>query len=185
MEKANINSQNHFHQIVYDSGLGSDEWDESVGLLAREKADEVWCLREAIGPGWHLCFALPLYTSTLQNTLRGAIGPGWHLQIAIGQALMHEQYLRGGKNRSLEYLCILKFWCFSRVHICRDRWDRRSRKIFVDCVNFSVNNANCEQNLPNPHILRKHLCHFYAKCANIGQIYTYCVNICATFTQSV
>jgi len=72
-----------------------------------------------------------------------------------------------------------------RVHICRDRWDRRSRKIFVDCVNFSVNNANCEQNLPNPHILRKHLCHFYAKCANIGQIYTYCVNICATFTQSV
>ena len=72
-----------------------------------------------------------------------------------------------------------------RVHICRDQWDRRSRKIFVDCVNFSVNNANCEQNLPNPHILRKHLCHFYAKCANIGQIYTYCVNICATFTQSV
>ena len=72
-----------------------------------------------------------------------------------------------------------------RVHICRDRWDQRSRKIFVDCVNFSVNNANCEQNLPNPHILRKHLCHFYAKCANIGQIYTYCVNICATFTQSV
>ena len=33
----------------------------------------------------------------------------------------------------------------SRVHICRDRWDRRSRKIFVDCVNFSINNANCEQ----------------------------------------
>ena len=92
-EKANINRQSHFHHIVYDSGLGSDEWDESVGLLAREKADEVWCLREAIGPGWHLCFAFPLYTSTLQNTLRGAIGPGWHLQIAIGQALMHEQYL--------------------------------------------------------------------------------------------
>ena len=97
--KANIKSQNHFHQIVYDSGLGSDEWDESVGLLAREKADEVWCLREAIGPGWHLCFALPLYTSTLQNTLRVAIGPGWHLQIAIGQALMHEQYLREGEEQ--------------------------------------------------------------------------------------
>ena len=72
-----------------------------------------------------------------------------------------------------------------RHDICCNRCDWRSRKFFVDCVNFSVNNANCEQNLPNPHILRKHLCHFYAKCANIGQIYTYCVNICATFTQSV
>ena len=27
-------------------------------------------------------------------------------------------------------------WQWRRVHICRDRWDRRSRKIFVDCVNF-------------------------------------------------
>ena len=113
MEKANINSQNHFHQIVYDSGLGSDEWDESVGLLAREKADEVWCLREAIGPGWHLCFALPLYTSTLQNTLRVAIGPGWHLQIAIGQALMHEQYLRGeGRTDRLNTFAYLSFDAF-------------------------------------------------------------------------
>ena len=85
----------------------------------------------------------------------------------------------------IKFKILIYFNALNRVHICRDRWDRRSRKNFVDCVNFSVNNANCEQNLPNPHILRKHLCHFYAKCANIGQIYTYCVNICATFTQSV
>ena len=29
-----------------------------------------------------------------------------------------------------------------RHHICRDRCDRRSRKSFVNCVNFSANNAN-------------------------------------------
>ena len=81
----------------------------------------------------------------------------------------------------------------SRVHICRDQWDRRSRKIFVDCVNFSVNNTNCEQNLPKPthiayillslfskflrkmsnewsnfFIFRKSLCSFYAKRVSIG-----------------
>ena len=31
----------------------------------------------------------------------------------------------------------------------------------------------------NIHILRKHLCHFYAKWVNIGQIYTYCICLCA------
>ena len=89
------------------------------------------------------------------------------------------------KFSNSDILVAPSMWVRFRDDICRDRWDQQSRKIFVDCVNFSVNNANCEQNLPNPHILRKHLCHFYAKCANIGQIYTYCVNICATFTQSV
>ena len=44
-----------------------------------------------------------------------------------------------------------------RVHICRNRCNRRLRKIFVDCVNFSVNNANCEQNLS--HILRTYCDH--------------------------
>ena len=28
----------------------------------------------------------------------------------------------------------------------------------------------------NLHILRKHLCHFYAKFVSIGQIYTYCIS---------
>ena len=49
----------------------------------------------------------------------------------------------------------------NRDDICRDRWDQRSRKFFVDCVNFSVNNANCEQNLPNPHILRTYCDHCF------------------------
>ena len=31
-----------------------------------------------------------------------------------------------------------------RDHICCDRCDRRSRKFFVDCVNFSLENANNE-----------------------------------------
>ena len=48
-----------------------------------------------------------------------------------------------------------------RHDICRDRCDWRSRKFFVDCVNFSVNNANCEQNLPNPHILRTYCDHCF------------------------
>ena len=37
-----------------------------------------------------------------------------------------------------------------RHDICCNRCDWRSRKFFVDCINFSVNNANCEQNLPKP-----------------------------------
>ena len=48
-------------------------------------------------------------------------------------------------------------WYCGRVHICRNRCNRRLRKIFVDCVNFSVNNANCEQNLS--HILRTYCDH--------------------------
>ena len=47
---------------------------------------------------------------------------------------------------------VTEMWERVRVHICRNRCNRRLRKIFVDCVNFSVNNANCEQNLS--HILR-------------------------------
>lgn len=34
---------------------------------------------------------------------------------------------------------------FCRHHICRDRWDRRSRKISVNCVKFWANNGNYEQ----------------------------------------
>ena len=63
----------------------------------------------------------------------------------------------------------------SRHHICRYWSNRRSRKFFVNCVNFSVNNLNYEQNLhkvthiakclhkmfnkwSNLHILHKSLC---------------------------
>ena len=35
------------------------------------------------------------------------------------------------------------------------------------------------------HILRKSSCYFYAKCVISVQVYTYCVNLCAAFTQSV
>ena len=108
-----------------------NEMKVSACLQEREKADEVWCLREAIGPGWHLCFALPLYTSTLQNTLRGAIGPGWHLQIAIGQALMHEQYLRGeGRTdrwNTFAYLSFDAFLYFSMICFM-------SRALSKDCA---------------------------------------------------
>ena len=37
----------------------------------------------------------------------------------------------------------------------------------------------------NLHILRKDLCHFYAKCASIGQFYTYCVYLCHYYTKCV
>ena len=63
----------------------------------------------------------------------------------------------------------------SRHHICRYWSNRRSRKFFVNCVNFSVNNLNYEQNLhkvthiakclrkmynngSNLHLLHKSLC---------------------------
>ena len=49
----------------------------------------------------------------------------------------------------------------SRVHICRNRCNRRLRKISVDCVNFSVNNAkkigSCQINDDNVSIVHFHV----------------------------
>ena len=41
-----------------------------------------------------------------------------------------------------EYQRILLQWLIIRLEICRDRQDRRSCKIFPNCVNFWGNNAN-------------------------------------------
>ena len=42
------------------------------------------------------------------------------------------------------------FWknlkCLNRLEICRDRWVRRSCKIFPNCVKFWGNNANSLRN---------------------------------------
>ena len=42
---------------------------------------------------------------------------------------------------------------FDRVDIWRDRCDRRSCKILVSCVNFSENNANCAEILPENKVI--------------------------------
>ena len=75
-----------------------------------------------------------------------------------------------------------------RVDIWRDQWDRRSRKIFVSCVNFLEKQSEMLYNF-NPewfdkcsslHILRKFVCYLKAKCVINIKAFTYCVNLCAT-----
>ena len=63
----------------------------------------------------------------------------------------------------------------SRDDICRDRCDRWSRKNFVDCVNFSVDNASCEQNLPKSthiaYVLQSLFLKFLRKMSNECQFF--------------
>ena len=114
----------------------------------------------------------------------------WGLSLSPGgTSVFYLQYWPTGHLLSQQTVIKFRVWyifSFFRNRLRDDRWDQRSRKIFVDYVNFSVNNANCEQNLS--HILRTYCDHCFqnscAKWAMSGKIYTYCVSLCAPFTQS-
>ena len=51
---------------------------------------------------------------------------------------------------------------------------KSSTKIYTICEKYS-----------SLHILCKFVCYFYAKCVINVQVCTYCVNLCATFTQNM
>ena len=52
---------------------------------------------------WILCFEYVLLWILYSILRRVAIGPDWHLQIAIGQPLMHEDYL-GGREEQIVWI---------------------------------------------------------------------------------
>ena len=81
----------------------------------------------------------------------------------------------------------------TRVDIWRNQCDRRSRKFFCQLRKFLEKQRKMLHNF-NPkicdkysslHKLRKFVCYFYAKYVISIQAYTYCLNLCATFTQNM
>ena len=148
-------------------------------MMINDQPNILFCIMIIFRLSWTFIQTLTNLSASLASQGSSTVSPG--LQISLSLTLTW-------------FLFLLK-WCYEF------KW--------MLCVNFLVNNTNCEQNLPKPthiayilrsrskfflkmsnewsnlHILPKSLCSFYTKCVSICKIYTYCVNICATFTLNV